>query len=838
MADDVLHEVAKAAGVDVEEALDAAEGNANVALNRLLDGGRRETPALAVEKEEKKGGGESRGTESRKGAGGEAAVGRKRTKQASLESFFGRGSKSVKISSSESFQASKRSADVVVKGSLEEAVDVQRKTVPDGGTSVSSKLVQDLQNGADGHEAAAAATVGQPRAAVAKETENVPSVGGGTARGAQGKSSLTRPPPLPAGKEYDPFDDAWWAVGEPTPYLHLARTFEIVSKTSSRLRTLDLLCNMLRSILRRRPEDIFATLYLSSNHLAPAWEGVELGMGGHVLAQALREATGASRAALSHAFQRLGDMGDIALELKVGVRTINEPTPLSVARVYETLRAVAKDKGAGSVARKKVLVKKLFVACKDTEIRWIVRTLAQHLRIGAVTKTFLSAITRAVVIERENGENIEEATAAVVEAYSRCPSFDVICEALLSEGSWRRCAAACDVRPGIPMKPQLGRITRDPGALLKRFGESKVTCELKYDGQRAQIHIIEGGSVRVFSRHLEDVTGRYGEIVPACLRAAESRGVRSAVLDAEVVAVDRGNNNKLLPFQTLTQRSKKLDVCLMVFDCLYLNGETLLRRTLAERREILETSFTFVPGEFARVEAKTTSDEAEVREYLDKAVNLGGEGLMCKALEGPLSTYEPNIRSDGWAKIKKDYVDGLTGTLDLVPIAAWWGNGRKAGWLSPFLLACYHDGEFQSLCKVMSGYSDKQYKELTAFYKDGRMLARKPGHYIVNDALAPSVWLEACGVWEIKGADFTLSPVHSAAIGIVDEGRGASLRFPRFIGFREDKTIEDATSADEVADMYRSQVILNRDDGADMGPDMDAGFKEVNEVEEVEDTDS
>lgn len=74
---------------------------------------------------------------------------------------------------------------------------------------------------------------------------------------------------------------------------------------------------------------------------------------------------------------------------------------------------------------------------------------------------------------------------------------------------------------------------------------------------------------------------------------------------------------------------------------------------------------------------------------------------------GMLKSYDTSSdkRTSAWLKLKKDYVDGLGDTLDLVPIGAWHGNGRKAGWWSPVLLAVWDSTKERliAVCKCMSG---------------------------------------------------------------------------------------------------------------------------------------
>jgi len=106
----------------------------------------------------------------------------------------------------------------------------------------------------------------------------------------------------------------------------------------------------------------------------------------------------------------------------------------------------------------------------------------------------------------------------------------------------------------------------------------------------------------------------------------------------------------------------------------------------------------------------------------------------------------------------------------------------------------------------MSGFTDTFYKEMREKYTpegDNTCRERKP--FVEAENSHPAIWFEPQEVWEIVFADLTLSPKYTSAIGLVSEERGISLRFPRFLRKREDKSIEEASTSEQLAALYRKQ---------------------------------
>jgi len=219
-----------------------------------------------------------------------------------------------------------------------------------------------------------------------------------------------------------------------------------------------------------------------------------------------------------------------------------------------------------------------------------------------------------------------------------------------------------------------------------------------------------------------------------------------------------------------------------------------------------------VEGEFGFAKSSDGETTDAIQTFLEESVKDGCEGLMIKMLETESSYYEPSRRSVNWLKLKKDYLAGVGDSLDLVVVGAYYGKGKRTNVYGAFLLACYDadSEEYQTICKIGTGFSEEA---LLAHFKELQPLelSKVRGDVKIGGA-KPDVWLEPKVVWEVLTADLSLSPIYTAAQGLADE-RGISLRFPRFIRVREDKSADDATGPEQIAEMYERQSLAQTKTG-------------------------
>jgi len=636
-----------------------------------------------------------------------------------------------------------------------------------------------------------------------------------------------------------------WKDGAPMNYSILCKTLSEVEAITSRLDIASYLTSLFRLCLIKNPDDLITLVYLASNAVAPAYQCVELGIGDAILIKAVGEANGSNPSIIKKKYEVDGDLGTVAMTAKGKQRTLGfgmKPKPLLAKEVLSVFRQIATTTGSKSQKWKVDKIKGLLVRAQDVaESKYIIRGLQGKLRIGLAQSTVLISLSHAIFLSgpltqstmhetndilSEDAKNVsneklnlglrlEAAVNIVKKAYSEVPSFDALVSALLIV-PLSHLHKECTLRPGLPVEPMLAKPTKSIQEVLKRLSGKRFTCEFKYDGERAQVHLNRNGETNVFSRSLLDTSQKFPEVPLYVKEACVDSKVDSFVLDTEVVAYNR-ETQQFVPFQILSTRKKaeeseenaKVKVIIQAFDLMYLNGESLLDRTLSDRREIMKKNFKAIDGKFqfaTALDATENGDTALLEEFLDTAVKGQCEGLMVKTLDENAS-YQPSYRSLNWLKLKKDYLEGLGDSVDLVPIGAYYGKGKRTGVYGAYLLACYDEDteEYQSVCKIGTGFSDDDLRALSESLNNNRMI-EKSTQYNVSSTLDCNVWFEACQVWEVKAADLSKSSTHKGAVDKTGEsGRGIGLRFPRFERVRSDKRPDQATTSDQILDMFYAQ---------------------------------
>jgi DNA ligase-1 len=309
-------------------------------------------------------------------------------------------------------------------------------------------------------------------------------------------------------------------------------------------------------------------------------------------------------------------------------------------------------------------------------------------------------------------------------------------------------------------------------AALARIGPSAL--EYKLDGARIQVHRA-GQDVAVFSRQGQDVTASVPEIVEH-VRALD---VRDIVLDGEAIAFDA--EGWPLPFQTTMQRfgrqsnvealRKELPLSSRFFDCLQLDGRLLVDHSNGERFAALSER---LPSELW-IPRMVAESEAAAQDFVARALDSGHEGVLVKELS---SAYDAGRRGSSWLKVKPAH------TLDLVVLAAEWGNGRRQGFLSNLHLGARdpEHGGFVMLGKTFKGLTDELLAWQTAEFQ--KIAVDQRGHVVF---LRPEL------VVEIAFDGVQQSPRYPG---------GLSLRFARVRRYRADKRAEEADTIDTVRAIF------------------------------------
>ncbi|MDY0293529.1 MAG: ATP-dependent DNA ligase [Candidatus Methanomethylophilaceae archaeon] len=577
-------------------------------------------------------------------------------------------------------------------------------------------------------------------------------------------------------------------------FSELSEYFDRTESTSSRLEMTTVLAELFR---KSTPEDLRHIIYLSQGKLRPDFCPEELGMADRLVLRAVSFTTGVPEEEVERLAVDTGDPGRVAEVLvakKKQMTLFSEP--LTLDRVLSGLRTIESSDGRESQERKMKHLANLLHDSGPLEARYLCRIVTGRMRVGAAAMTILDALAEAFSTKEDRPE--------IERAYNITCDLGLVGMTMASGGM--DAVRGIGVKVGNPIKVMLAERLPSIAEVVAKMG-GRCAMEYKYDGIRVQAHI-GPDSVKLYSRRLEDLTSNFPDVAESLRSRFKGE---EAIIEGECVAVDT-STGRMQPFQNVTHRRRKhgmdsavkeYPVRMFMFDCLFADGEDLTVRPYLERRSRLAGVFDVSDGIGMSVMRVVGSPE-EGADFFREALDAGCEGIMAKSVDEG-SVYRAGSRGFLWIKYKKDYHSSMTDSFDLAVVGAFYGMGKRAGVYGALLMAAYDpdSGVFETVCKLGTGFDDAFLKNLPELLEDHRSTERPRS---VTSKMVPDVWFEPAVVLEVVGAEISLSPIHTAAMGSVKEGSGLGIRFPRFTGrVREDKSPEQSTSTREIEEMYLLQ---------------------------------
>jgi len=551
-----------------------------------------------------------------------------------------------------------------------------------------------------------------------------------------------------------------------THFKALAELGEKLAATTKRSLMIGLVAAFLKSV---EPKETEQAANMLLGRPFPKWDQRTLEVSWAILSDIIKRITSVDWKVFGEAFSKTGDIGAATMivfeKSKIKRQTSLFERAMSIGEVRRSFEAIAETAGSGSREKKERLMQALLSQASPLEAKYLVKIFIGDMRTGFHEGLLEQAVSKAFEIPLQT----------VQEASMILGDVGTVASIVKTEGLTGLSKVGFKVFR--PVSLMLAQVADNVDDALKEHG-GKTAFEFKYDGARVQIHK-SNEEVKIFSRRLTEVT----ESLPEIVEMAKRVPAREVILEGEVVAVDR--QGFPIPFQHLMRRfrrvhgiqdaAEKIPLKLYLFDIIYLNEKNLISLPYEQRRDTLASAVGGLPLTSQLV----TDSVGKAESFLKQAMSTGHEGLMAKRLNSP---YTPGTRGKRWLKIKP-----ILEPLDLVIVAAEWGYGRRHDWLSDYYLAARdtETGEFQSVGKTFKGLTDAEIIDITKRLK-GLIVETEPRRVVV----VPKI------VVEVAYNEIQRSPKYECKM---------ALRFARITRIRDDKTPEEASTIQQIREIYERQ---------------------------------
>ena len=517
-------------------------------------------------------------------------------------------------------------------------------------------------------------------------------------------------------------------------------------------------------------DEIEASVLLLEGRLFPESDKRKIGIGTQLILKSISKVSGKTDFDLNNQWAKLGDLGLVS-EKNMSSLTQGK---LTIKQVFNNLRKLSEISGSGSTAKKIGLISKLLESSNGVGSKYLVRTCLEDLRTGAGFGILRDAVADAFDVDVKN----------VQKAYDLTTDLSRVAIVAKTKGDLGLEKISLNI--GTPIKVMLFKKVESVEEGFEVVG-SPAIIDYKYDGFRLQIHRLNN-EFKLFTRNLEDVTTQFPDIIDLVKKDIKSK---TYIIDCEVVGYDN-STKRWKPFQEISQRIKRkyritemikeVPVMIFAFDLIGLNGKNLIDVPFKDRREKLAEIINETPFAVSLAKEITTSSIEKSQKFYEEALRVGAEGVMMKNLEG---VYKPGSRVGFGVKIKP-----VMETLDLVIVGGEWGTGKRANWISSFILACRTEDGFEEIGKIGTGFKEKDEMGVS-FDKMTKLL--KP--FIIGES-GRDIKIKPGVIIEVKYEEIQKSPTY---------GSGYALRFPRFVRLREDKNLKDVDNLKRILKLSSAQ---------------------------------
>src|ERR1044072_4531358 len=490
----------------------------------------------------------------------------------------------------------------------------------------------------------------------------------------------------------------------PSEFLAFANVGEAIAATPAKLGKIRLLADYLRGLTSEQLPIV--TPYFTGKAFAQN-DPRTLQTGWAIIFRALQAATTISDAEFHRVARTHGDAPKSVFEILDGRTTAQPFTIRESEDLFKNLH-----QARGPIAKAELL-RNQFSKLSAREGQYLVKILTGDLRIGLREGLVEEAIAKAFGVPLEQGREANMLLG------------DIGQTALLAS---RNELARAELALFRPIKCMLATPEPTAQAVWERFADAAGTnrepassapaavyLEDKFDGIRAQLHR-SAQQVEIFSRDLRRLTDQFPELADQAKNFKEE-----LIIDGEIIAFEKGRELTFFDLQKrLGRKSDGADlfaraaadvpVAFVIFDLLWLNGQSLLKTPLRERRQRL--SSVQLAASFQIADVMPAHSAAEIEHTFQQARQRSNEGLMIK---DPESFYLPGRRGLFWFKLKKELA-----TLDVVVVGAEFGHGKRNNVLRDYTFAVRDEptGKLLPIGKAYSGLTDTEIAELTKHFKE------------------------------------------------------------------------------------------------------------------------